>query len=45
MGLFKISRELQFKVCNNGKGASSLHRAREGEQFYVTERKRDLGEI
>ena len=34
MGLFGISRELQFGVCNHGKPCASSHRAREGELFY-----------
>ena len=34
MGLFRISRELQFRVCKNSKSHASLHMVREGELFY-----------
>ena len=34
MGLFRISRELQFGVCIFGKPHASPHTVREGEYFY-----------
>ena len=34
MGLFRIRRELKFRVSNHGKAHASPHRAREGERFY-----------
>ena len=34
MGLFRISRELQFEIGNHGKPCASPHIAREGECFY-----------
>ena len=34
MGLFRTSRELQFKVCNHGEPYASPHMTREGEGFY-----------
>ena len=34
MGLFRISRELQFGVCNHGEPRESSHLSREGEYFY-----------
>ena len=41
MGLFGVSRELQFVVCNHGEPHAILCMPREGEQFY--RRKRNLG--
>ena len=38
MGLFEISRELQFRVCNHGEAHSSAHTAREEELFYREEK-------
>ena len=38
MGLFRISRELQFRVCNHGKPQASLPTARKGEHFYREEK-------
>ena len=34
MGLFRISRELQFGVCNYGEPRAGSHLSREGEYFY-----------
>ena len=34
IGLFKISRELQFRVCNHGKPHTNSYMAREGGHFY-----------
>ena len=38
MGLFGISRELQFGICSHGEPRASLHAAREGELFYRGEK-------
>ena len=38
MGLFRISRELQFGVCNHGEPRASPLTAREGELFYREEK-------
>ena len=38
MGLFGISRELQFRVCNNGEACANLRIAREREHFYRGEK-------
>ena len=38
MGLFGISGELQFRVCNHGKPCASPHMAREGEHFQREEK-------
>ena len=38
MGLFEISRQLQFRVYNHGKPCASCHPAREGEPFYRQEK-------
>ena len=39
MGLFGISRELQFRVCNHGKPCANPCKAREGDHFYRREKK------
>ena len=38
MGLFRISKELQFKVYNHGEPRASLHKARKEECFYREEK-------
>ena len=38
VGLFGISRDLHFGVCNHGEPLASLHTAREGERFYKEEK-------
>ena len=38
MGLFRISRELQFGLCNHGKPRASSRLSREGECFYRGEK-------
>ena len=38
IGLFRISGELQFRVCNHGEPCASSHMAREGEHFYKEEK-------
>ena len=38
MGLFGISGELQFRVCNHGKPCASPHMAREGENLHREEK-------
>ena len=38
MGLFKINRELHFRVCNHGEPRASPFMAREGEHFYREEK-------
>ena len=38
MGLFWISRELQFGVCNHGEPSTSSCTAREGEHFHRDEK-------
>ena len=43
MGLFGISRELQFRICNYGKPCASLHTVGKGECFIG--RKRELGRL
>ena len=38
MGLFEITRELQFRICNNGKLPANLDTARKGEYYYQREK-------
>ena len=38
MGLFEITRELQFRICNNGTLPANLHTARKGEYYCQREK-------
>lgn len=40
IGLFRISGELQFRVCNRDEPCASSHMAREGEHFYKEEKEK-----
>ena len=39
MGLFRISRKLQYSICDCGQQCASSHMGREGEHFHRKEKK------